>query len=601
MKRLQEYLCLLSFCFASIVQTADKTHPPRVDIGIILDTSSDMTHNDFEKAKEMLTTLLDNFSISPGTTRIGLYTISDKQVKRFHFKTHVNRKCLLKAIRRLKYTGEDKSYDFPNQIDEALKDFEVKSREVIDQQKIYLFVTSAASETDSLLSSLRKNSNIKMAHSDVLGIVSIVTRNNGVNRTKQNRMSFSEKNYKENKKRQTGKIFVHFIEYNKKSDISQVVGKLGLPLRSYTSCHAQGTTRDECNRECQCVNGELTNCYRVRQEFTAMTTEERRRYLKTYKTLTTTPPYKGIYERFIFMHYKYFCWGIHTREYFLPWHRWFISEMEDLLRQIDCRVTLPYWDWSHMSNNPWDRKSLWRATDDGLGGNGNMYRGYCVQKGIFRESEWELPYWEDPMDIILSTVDRIDAEIKKQRAHLAFCLRRAFKGHSPSVKSVQRTLALPAKRFKDFDIQIRHNYHDRIHNIIGGTMCTHYAGDTPEFFLHHAFLDKIWYMWQAKSPSHKFVHFLQRNTTKMMGCPHTQRELIDLHNLPRCIKVRYTKFPSSRRDKRNMDDIDDMARTSDKFWNKYMNESWYGNFPDCSRSKKERKRAKYLHKVLDAP
>ena len=235
-----------------------------------------------------------------------------------------------------------------------------------------------------------------------------------------------------------------------------------------------------------------------------------------------------------------------------------------------------------------------------LGSNGNRFKGYCVQKGIFRESEWKTPYWEDPMDIILSSADQLEGDFEDQSGHLAFCLRRAFKGHTPSYESVQRTLLIPARNFKDFDIQIRHNFHDRVHNVIGGTMCTHYAGNTPEFHLHHSFLDKIWYTWQLKSPDHKWVHFLQRNHTKMMGTEYTHFEYINTDNLPRCIKIKYQDFPKHVRNKRDID-IDSMRRMPDLYWEPYLEESWYSSFPNCSRSKKEKKRAKYLHKVLDGP
>ena len=239
-----------------------------------------------------------------------------------------------------------------------------------------------------------------------------------------------------------------------------------------------------------------------------------------------------------------------------------------------------------------------------LGSNGNRYRGYCVQKGIFREDEWTTPYWEDPMDIILSSTDQLNGFVEDQRAHLAFCLRRAFKGHTPSRNSVRRTLELPSYRFKDFDIQIRHNFHDRVHNIIGGTMCTHYAGDTPEFFFHHSFLDKIWFTWQEKSEKHKWVHFLQRNSSKMLGSDYTQYDLTDSHNLPRCTKIKYEKFPLPKHSKRSIDltdDVDSMGRRSSKYWQEYLLESWDGIFPNCSRSKKEKNRANYLHKTLDGP
>ena len=77
-------------------------------------------------------------------------------------------------------------------------------------------------------------------------------------------------------------------------------------------------------------------------------------------------------------------------------------------------------------------------------------------------------------------------------------------------------------------------------------MCTHYAGTAPEFFLHHTFLDKIWFMWQQKSLEHKNA-FFKNSTRKLIGFSHTAHELIDSHNLPGFIKVTYSKFPGPRR------------------------------------------------------
>lgn len=233
-----------------------------------------------------------------------------------------------------------------------------------------------------------------------------------------------------------------------------------------------------------------------------------------------------------------------------------------------------------------------------IGGNGDPKRDYCVQTGMFREEIWETPYWEDPVDIIFSVKDRIKLDIDNNTGHLAYCLRRAFNGYTPTPISIERTLKIPATQFQDFDIQVRHNYHDRLHNIIGGTMSTHFAANAPEFFLHHAFLDKIWYTWQKKSPNHKYVHFLQRNTTYMLGCEYTQRDLIDSNFLPRCIKVKYTKFLLNKRFKRG-DEIDYMANAPSSFWNPIMQQSWYGDFPQCNKPKAEKKRAYYLHHKID--
>lgn len=227
---------------------------------------------------------------------------------------------------------------------------------------------------------------------------------------------------------------------------------------------------------------------------------------------------------------------------------------------------------------------------------------------MFRESEWETPYWEDPLQIMTTTIDQLNGDIDDQRANLAYCLRRGFHGHIPGTNSVRNVLKIPARKFRDFNLHIIHNYHNKIHNGIGGTMSTDYAANTPEFFLHHAFLDKIWYMWQAQSDDHKYVHFLQRNITKMMGCNHTQRELIDSHDLPGCINVRYTDIPEKanvrdarKREKRLKDDIDDMSRTPHAFWDPYLRDKWDDVFPSCDSSDRDKKRAHHLHLKIDLP
>ncbi|XP_065666234.1 uncharacterized protein LOC101239471 isoform X2 [Hydra vulgaris] len=545
--------------------------PPRIDLGFVIDTS--MNADDGKRAIHFVEQLLEHFSISPGTTRVALYTVDALVTKNFRFKTHVNRECVYKALKKVDFSEEDKTDDFQLMLTAVFEDFEVQSRDVINQRRIYIFVTNAPEEIKLIEKSLK----IKLSENDFFGAVLIA---------KDTFFDFESLRFKT-------------ISYYNKLDIPKILVVLNVNNTRYGVCQNDGPFTDECKRQCTCKNKKIKDCYRVRKEFTSMTTKERKRYLKAYKTLTSQQPYKSIYERFIFMHFKYFCWGVHKKDLFLPWHRWFITTMEDLLTQIDCRVTLSYWDWSYVSEDPWNRTTIWRSTDDGLGGNGNRRKGYCVQSGMFRESKWETPYWEDPMEIIMSSADQIYGEIEGQYAHLAYCLRRGFKGKSPSRKSVLRTLALPPHRFEDFDIQMRHNYHDRMHNIIGGTMSTHYAANAPEFFLHHAFLDKIWYTWQSKSSKHKFVHFLQRNETKMMGCGYTPKQYINADNLPRCTKIKYEPFPLNERQKRNEDDIDDMARKPTKYWQKYLKESWYGNFPSCKRSDAERKRANYLHKTLD--
>ncbi len=76
---------------------------------------------------------------------------------------------------------------------------------------------------------------------------------------------------------------------------------------------------------------------------------------------------------------------------FFPWHRWYLLQFENLLRKVDRRVTLPYWDWSIRSQSLWKtgRKSVWNNHPWGLGENGTGTFN-CVDKGPFSKKWWRL-------------------------------------------------------------------------------------------------------------------------------------------------------------------------------------------------------------------
>lgn len=72
--------------------------------------------------------------------------------------------------------------------------------------------------------------------------------------------------------------------------------------------------------------------------------------------------------------------------YFLPWHRWMILQYENLLRQVDCKITVPYWDWSLVSARPFNN-DFWENSMYGFGGNGEGERS-CVNTGMLNALEF---------------------------------------------------------------------------------------------------------------------------------------------------------------------------------------------------------------------
>ena len=83
---------------------------------------------------------------------------------------------------------------------------------------------------------------------------------------------------------------------------------------SYTKCRGNGKVHDECNRRCDCRHGQMVNCKRVRKEFTELTLNERRRFIKAFKTLASDLRYKKKYEKYVKIHSTFFFSGEYSTD-----------------------------------------------------------------------------------------------------------------------------------------------------------------------------------------------------------------------------------------------------------------------------------------------
>ncbi|XP_028406000.1 uncharacterized protein LOC114528537 isoform X2 [Dendronephthya gigantea] len=279
-------------------------------------------------------------------------------------------------------------------------------------------------------------------------------------------------------------------------------------------CLEGSTVVDECQRSCTCHAGKLKDCYRVRGEFTHIPKEERLRYLQAVQAISTQAQYKGRYEALLALHLEFFRTPIHKAPNFLPWHRWFVLQYENLLREVDCRVTVPYWDWSLVSADPFN-SDFWNDTY-GFGGNGIAFPP-CVRTGPFGIlNNWTIPY--------------------------GGCLQRNFiptPGVVPNIVAVAQTLAKNLTQFFDFELMLRVNLHDVVHFAIGALMIGEQSAVAPEFFPIHSFVDKIWDEWQAKGNLYRFHEsYLAQNFT-MPGTSFKSVELLNNEALPECVKVKY--------------------------------------------------------------
>ena len=243
-----------------------------------------------------------------------------------------------------------------------------------------------------------------------------------------------------------------------------------------------------------------------------MSIEERKTYLDAVVTVSTSPIYKPCYDALIAEHRALFHGGIHERQLFLPWHRWYILALENLLRQVYCNVTVPYWNWS-LEPTTWQHSQIWDP-DHGFGGNGNP----CVEGGRFGYPEW-----------------RVTPSAGSD------CLMRGFRANVPDTAFVEMIQSHSVSSFGTWHDRLN-DLHGTVHCRIGRDMCSQDSANDPIFFLHHCFIDKLWADWQNKGHAYKNLPIYSSNTADMPGghdSDHTPSHFYDLDNQPDCVKVCY--------------------------------------------------------------
>lgn len=198
--------------------------------------------------------------------------------------------------------------------------------------------------------------------------------------------------------------------------------------------------------------------YRVRKNQKNLTQIEWQRFIHAIEALAETAMPSPTYPEFVQIHMDAMdtmagmAWGAHTMSghngrNFLAWHREYLAKIEARLIAINPLVTIPYWDWVT------DRSAIPTAlTDPGDIADWGITRG-----GTFNGNS-------------LASAAQLNALL----ANAAF-------------DPFQSTLeAAP--------------FHNRLHVLVGGTMVSSASPADPLFWLHHAFIDKIWADWQVLHP-----------------------------------------------------------------------------------------------------
>lgn len=207
--------------------------------------------------------------------------------------------------------------------------------------------------------------------------------------------------------------------------------------------------------------------------------------------------YKGAKGRFSFfedlskIHYHYHNY-LHFVPLFLPWHRYFLVYLEQALQTAtNSDVTVPYWDWT-LDRNAIEKAPVWDK--NAFGSNGREEDG-CLADGVLA--------------------------FQRSRFPTDHCIRRRWTFHETDgpfiVISRERInqILVKSDSYEMFRHTLEMAPHGNIHSLIGGDMMSFYSPNDPIFFLHHAFMDKLWWNFQNKDKK-KFMFAYEGPQTDFM-------------------------------------------------------------------------------------
>ncbi|KDN71871.1 hypothetical protein CSUB01_10977 [Colletotrichum sublineola] len=296
----------------------------------------------------------------------------------------------------------------------------------------------------------------------------------------------------------------------------------------------------------------------VRRDWAAFSIEERKEYIGAVQCLLTSPSKsdpsfapgaRNRYDDFVAVHINQ-TRSIHGTGNFLTWHRYYVWAYENALRtECGYKGAQPYWNWFAHTDDP--RKSpVYDGSETSLSGDGAFVPhngsvslspfgeifvpsgngGGCVTSGPLVN-----------MTVNLGPVSPgmrgLEVNPKGAMEYNPRCLRRdisaitAFK-YFTSNNLLNITVGQASKSIKTFQDELQGRFdqgflglHASGHFVANGDASDLYASPTdPSFFLHHAMVDRVYWLWQAL---HRQEAFKIAGTITILNLPPSRDATIE--------------------------------------------------------------------------
>jgi hypothetical protein len=231
--------------------------------------------------------------------------------------------------------------------------------------------------------------------------------------------------------------------------------------------NAPSEDKDNPTNPSNCPNGII-----IRKEFRDMTAQEwstfKEAMLAIYTLKSNKKRNETVVDYWTGTHLDHVP-DAHNTAQFFPWHRMFVKRFEDEMRTLYPTLTIPYWDWSLDAKRPLKSPIF---TPNFLG---------FVKLGAEGDCRWRVSY---------------------PKKH---CLVRNYSPkHFSSFYDTKTMVKLISRKgsFEEFSDLIEGAPHGAAHIMIGGKngdFSGMMSPNDPFFWLHHAYIDKLWVDWQNSS------------------------------------------------------------------------------------------------------
>ncbi|KAJ5899598.1 hypothetical protein N7495_004342 [Penicillium taxi] len=265
----------------------------------------------------------------------------------------------------------------------------------------------------------------------------------------------------------------------------------------------------------------------IRRDWSAFSSDEKKAYIKSVLCLqekpaltpsTLAPGVKSRYDDFVASHINQTLTVHFTKGNFLAWHRYFIFEFGEALRN-ECGYTgdYPYWNWA-ADTADMEKSEVFDGSDTSMSGNGAYIAdrpdikfsvgdlqvtlpigtgGGCVETGPFKNYTVNL----GPVALAPGGNDHpLDYNPRCLKRDLTTALLQNYANYSSIVHLLQNN-----DNIWDFENHLQGapytgsiGVHGAGHYSIGGDpgRDVYVSPGDPAFWLNHGMIDRVWWIWQ---------------------------------------------------------------------------------------------------------